>query len=142
MYRGEGLENNVIVLGAKGYNPTFNFIHVGYNEDIYFSRGEVSRTANYIDGAVAGKPGIIIILSVHYNGDKSSLYCNNNKSTDFKAEYLGDATELNLGNIVSQGSNSSNFKGWIYDFIVQRGPMSEYRIKQIHEYLKYKWQYN
>ena len=138
-YRESGLENNIIILGAKTGTSRFNFIHVGYVNDIRCDEYVISRTANYKSGAVAGKPDVINVVSVHYNGDKSSLYCNATKLADFKAEQLNDAIELNLGNRVSQGLTHSDFKGIIYDCIVQKGEMTDYRIKQIHGYLDYKW---
>ena len=114
--RTKGTENSIIVLGAKHPNTTFNFINVGYNEEVYIGKEAVFRSANYKNGAVACKPDVKIVLSVHYNGDKSSLYCDGIKLTDFKAENLNNVIELNLGNRVSQGSNHSDFKGWIYDY--------------------------
>ena len=137
--RGAGLENNVVILGVKTANPNFNFAHVGYVNDIQYKEFVVSKLANYQSGAVAGKPDVINIVSVHYNGSDSYLSCNGIQLPKFEAETLNPAIEWNLGNRVSQGSTRSDFKGIVYDFIVQRGTMTDYRIDQIHDYLNYKW---
>ena len=115
-YRQSGLENNIVVPGVKTDNPNFNFMHVGYVNDIQYKEFVISRMASYKTGAVAGKPNVISIVSVHYNGNDSYLYCNGIKLTKFQAETLKPAIELNLGNRVSQGSPKSDFNGIIYNF--------------------------
>ena len=73
--RGKGLENNIAILGVDTENSLYNFSHVGYDYDYQYNGTVISRIANYKPGAIAGKPGIINVVSVHYQGTHYSIQC-------------------------------------------------------------------
>ena len=84
-----------------------------------------------------------LVLSLHYNGDNSSLFVNGGEELKFKAKTFSDQVKQNilcLGNLSSywSSSNSTNTGLYenIYDFGVDYSPVNSVKtIYDIHRYL-------
>ena len=85
---------------------------------------------------------LILVQSLHYNGDSSYLFVNGKEVTKFKAKISEiKANQLTVGRISTSANLSrsdiedSKLYGNVYDFSVDYSAISNDKILDIHAYL-------